>query len=263
MTDSETEICFKDEPWGHILKCLPYKGENSKVISATQMKNAKKTWNGVANQFEPRLLCYHTSSLSRPESLQKNNLCILPIKNGEYLLTKTNIYKSLSYEGSNIVSIKRDTSSLILNIGESETSLIDNLRYSGIFERPEILGEPITHGPLLNGRHRTDTFKMKLGNEVIQVQGVQYEVDACFETENQILILEGKSNTREIGDFNIRQLYYPYRTILNIVGEKKEILCGFLHQHKGIIHIWLFTFEDPMCMNSIKQVGHSMYKFSS
>ena len=79
---------------------------------------------------------------------------IISIKNGEYLLTKNNIYYTLPYNKTKIIEIKKNDNSLLLSIGNSETSLIDNLRYSGLFEKKTYLGEKILFGPLLNGRHR-------------------------------------------------------------------------------------------------------------
>ena len=132
-----------DNYWEHILTECKYNKENNFNISANQIKNCKKSWKGKKCQFEPRLLCYQTNLSQRPDIFKKYDLCILPIKNGEYILTKNNIFNNIDYtiKEKDIIKINKDNSSLILSIGDSETSLIDNLRYSGIFERNEILGE--------------------------------------------------------------------------------------------------------------------------
>jgi hypothetical protein len=57
-------------PWTHILKCVDYKGEDNFVITADQIKASGKSWTGPASQFEPRLLCYQTSSDARPEEFK-------------------------------------------------------------------------------------------------------------------------------------------------------------------------------------------------
>jgi hypothetical protein len=250
------------EPWDHILQTLKFNGESEFIVSADNIKECGKSWKGAANQFEPRLLCYQTSTTTRPTAFKKNGLYILPIKNGTYLLTKQNIYMPLDYSGGQTFVIKRDNSSVILGIGNSETSLIDNMRYSGVFEREEILGEPITHGPLLNGRHRIN-MDMKLGGKDINISGVQYETDSCYESKNKILIIEGKSCTKEIDSFNIRQLYFPFREATRLAKNTKEIVCVFVHELKGKIHVWKYTFENVEMMDSIKVVGHYVYTFSS
>ena len=252
-------------PWTHILKCVEYKGEDNFVITADQIKASGKSWAGPASQFEPRLLCYQTSSDARPEEFKTRGLYIFPIKNGTYILTKYNIYMPLVYEEKPAVLINRDLSSAMLNIGGSETSLIDNLRYSGVFERPEILGEKITHGPLLNGRHRISLEDMRFGvsSPAITISGVQYETDSCFESAGKILIIEGKSSAKPIDSFNIRQLYFPYREALRISSGKKEICCLFINELGGLVRIWKYMFQDPKRLDSLTLVGYYIYKFSS
>jgi hypothetical protein len=253
----------KDGPWEHILKGVGYKLDIlSMVITAAQIKQQKDTWKGDANQFEPRLLCYQTNSNDRPAIFKENGLFLIPIKNGSYLITKFNPYYPLDYsypDTQMVYDLKNDASSLVLRIGNSETSLIDNLRYSGVFERPEILGEKITHGPLLNGRHRC-TFDMMLGDQEISIEGTQYEVDTCLESTNNILLIEGKSGKKQIDSFNIRQLYFPYRELYKVCAGKKTIIPVFIHELGGVIHIWKYVFEDYMKME-IKVVGHYMYRF--
>jgi hypothetical protein len=261
-TEATMTSLFTDEPWSHILKTMNYDNQDELIITADDIKQSGKSWKGKANQFEPRLLAYQTSFKSRPQVFKNHSLFMLPIKNGTYLLTKHNIYKELDYSSSEEVTpIKRNTDSLVLSIGDSETSLIDNLRYSGVFERPEILGEEIKYGPLLNGRHRCD-LDFKLGTTPISIKGVQYETDSCFESTNRVLIIEGKSSSSEIDSFNIRQLYFPYRTIKAAVGDKKEIICVFVHKLKDIVHVWKYTFEDIDAMDSIKLLGHYTYTFN-
>jgi hypothetical protein len=255
-----------DAIWNHILTCVKYADEDTFTLTADTIKECGKTWTGAKSQFEPRLLCYQTSNHSRPEIFKSKGIYIFPIKNGTYILTKNNIYIPLTYsEDAPLTLLARDTSSVMLSIGDSETSLIDNLRYSGVFERPEILGEKITHGPLLNGRHRI-SLEMKLSSvsPPISISGVQYETDSCFESAGKILLIEGKSSAKPIDSFNIRQLYFPYREALRLSASKKEIICLFIHElPNGIIRIWKYTFADPSTLDSIRLTGSYRYRFHS
>jgi hypothetical protein len=246
------------EPWVHILDSLKYNGEEQFNIAATQIKECGKTWKGTKSQFEPRLFAYQTSDESRPEIFKKLGLYILPVKNGSYILIKTNVYMSLDYSHVDPFPIARDTSSTMLQLGDSETSLIDNLRYSGVFERPEILGEQITHGPLMNGRHRI-AAEFSIGNNKLSISGVQYETDGCYESKNHILIIEGKST--KCKTFNIRQLYFPYREAMRLSSGKKKVACLFIHSLNDVIHIWKYDFTDVNVMDSIRMTGHYAYKF--
>ena len=212
--------------WEHILNTINYKGIDEKIITSKDIKNARDTWKGKKSQFEPRLLCKHDTYDTLPYIFKTYNICIISIKNGEYLLTKTHIYY--------------------------------DLRYSGLFESKEYLNEPILFGSLLNGRHRCN-FSMKLGDKNIDVKGSQYETDGCYESENKIIVIECKTN--KLNNFNIRQLYYPYRTIYNYVKDKKEIITLFITTYEDIIYIWKIIFTNPLDLTSIKCISYNRYKF--
>ncbi len=142
----------KNNVWKHIFNEIKYDGKQDICISAEQIKKCKKSWKGENCQFEPRLLCKQDCDDDRPQIFKDNNLCIISIKNGEYLLTKNNIYFKLPYKKTKTIEIEKNDDSLLLSIGNSETSLIDNLRYSGLFEKKQYLGEKILFGlsePLL------------------------------------------------------------------------------------------------------------------
>ena len=246
--------------WAHILASLSYKGEDGFLITADQLKESKKGWAGPASQFEPRLLCYQTSAASRPATLQTLGLYILPVRNGTYRLGKTNVYTPLNYAMTTPPTVlARCEGSLMLKIGASETSLLDNLRYCGVFDA--VLGEPVLYGPLLNGRHRIDAT-LRLGPDTLEIKGVQYETDSCFESATKVLILEGKSSAKPIDSFNIRQLYFPYREAMKAVAGKKEVVCAFVHELKGVVHLWTYTFAEVDRMDSILLTGHRTYAFS-
>lgn len=250
----------KNNIWKHIFNEIKYNGDKEIVITAEEIKKCGKTWKGKNNQFEPRLLCKQDCVEDKPEIFKDYNINIISIKNGEYLLTKNVIYFNLEYPKVKINEIKKNDDSLLLNIGNSESSLIDNLRYSGLFEKSQYLGEKILFGSLLNGRHRC-SFKTKIGTKEVDIEGSQYETDACYESKNKILLIECKG-VNNLSSFNIRQLYYPYRTIYDKVNGMKEIITLFINKDKNnVIHIWKFEFENPIVMTSIKNTGYHKYEF--
>lgn len=247
--------------WEFILNFINYDGTGDILITSDQIKEIGKLNKDIKSQFEPRLLCKQDTEEGRPEIFKKYGLFIIAVKNGTYLLTKNNIYTTNIYNHLlPIEYIEKNTKSLLLNIGDSETSMLDNLRYSGLFEDEFYLGEQILFGPLLNGRHRC-SFETTISDKKISIEGVQYETDACYESENKVLLIECKSIPST--SFNIRQLYYPYRSIYDIVCDKKEIVSLFITKDKkNIIHIWKYIFENPLVMTSIKCVGYNKYKFN-
>lgn len=259
---------LKNNIWNHIFNEIKYNGNKEVVITADEIKKCGKTWKGKNNQFEPRLLCKQDCVEDKPEIFKDYNINIISIKNGEYLLikngeyllTKNVIFFNLEYSKIKINKIKKNADSLLLNIGNSESSLIDNLRYSGLFEKSQYLGEKILFGSLLNGRHRC-SFKTKIGSKEVNIEGSQFETDACYESKNKILLIECKG-VNNLSSFNIRQLYYPYRTIYDKVNGEKEIMTLFINKDKNnVIHIWKFEFENPLVMTSIINIGYHKYEF--
>jgi hypothetical protein len=256
--DENNENNENDE-WVHIFKCISYDGTNEITINSGQIKDAGKTWKGKKSQFEPRLLCKQDTYEKRPEIFKRYGICILSIENGIYLLTKTNIYHMLLYNNiSDIIEINKNSNSLLLQMGNSEMSMIDNLRYSGLFESHEYLNETILFGSLLNGRHRC-SFNTLLGKTEITVSGSQYETDSCYESATKILLIEGKGGNNE--SFNIRQLYYPFRSIYDVIQNKKEIIPIYINtDSKKIVHIWKFVFTNTSELTSISCIAYNKYK---
>jgi len=248
--------------WSHILEYCKYSPEltDNFVITSKQIKESKQTWSGKKSQFEPRLLCKQDTKECRPNIFKQYGLNILSIKNGTYLLTHDNIYvtlKNLEVQNKNVSKIALKHYSSILQIGDSETSLLDNLRYNGVLE--DEIGEKILYGPLLGGRHRCH-FTTILGEKKIVVAGSQYETDGCFETENKVCIIEVKS--KSVKSFNIRQLYYPYRVIYDKIGDTKEIICLFIYRDKKkVIHIFKYKWINPKIMMNIVCIGYKTYTY--
>ena len=228
------------------------------ILTSANIKKCNQTWKGKKNQFEPRLLCKMDSSKSRPKIFIDNNIFILSIKNGTYALIKENIYIPLIKYHCVPNIIHKKNNSLILDIGESETSMLDKMYYNNILDN--IIGEKINYGPLLGGRHRCN-FNTIVGSEHIEIQGSQYETDGCYETDNYVCIVEAKSI--QCIDFNIRQLYYPFREVYKKVGEKKKIICLFVYKDKkNIIHIHKFKWGNYKKMLDIENIGYYQYCFN-
>ena len=159
---SDKETTDKNKIWEHIFKCVDYDCEDEKIITAEDIKKAGKEWKGKANQFEPRLLCKQDTDEERPEIFKKNNICILSIENGKYLLTKNTIYYNLEYPKLQHTTIKKNTASLLLKLGNSESTLLDNLKYSGIFEKENYLNEKIFREEQLMKKYNFDNLRKDL-----------------------------------------------------------------------------------------------------
>ena len=226
------------------------------VIHSSQIKKSRKTWNGKDNQFEPRLLCKMDTSFSRPKIFKENNISMFSLKNGVYALIKEDIYVHLNTYYIAPMKIEDKTNSLLLKIGNSESTMLDKLYYNHILN--DIIGEKIIYGPFLIGRHRCN-FDTIIGSTLIKIRGCQYETDGCYETNNYICIIEAK--TVKCKDFNIRQLYFPFREVYKIIENKKKIICLFIYKDKkdNSIHIYKYKWNDYKRMLDIENIGYYKY----
>ena len=78
-------------------------------------------------------------------------------------------------------------------------------------------------------------------------KGVQTEVDAGYEGEDTVVLIEAK-NTK-VKDIIIRQLYYPYRQWWH--HTKKDTTVLLFEYNEGMYHLWQFEFKDPSEYTSI------------
>ena len=210
--------------------------------------------------LKPRLFCYQPTRETQPKFFKENKLCCLSIANGTYLLTTANIYQNLNYTSDEIMEVKVPPSSVLSTSRKSEADLLNKIRHSGILERKEILGEEILFD-FITGRNR-HTFSTFLNDEKIEIKNPQFESDALYETKNKILLIEAKSGNKKYTNFNIRQLYFPFRYFYDKMNIKKEIINLFVTYDKksSIIHVFKYIWEKPMDFLGLKCKGHYQYK---
>jgi hypothetical protein len=128
--------------------------------------------------------------------------------------------------------------------------MLNMVQAAGVIER-------ISGGPAhqtISGRRRTPSFdfeiEMKDKSITLSVAGAQIEVDAGFESADEVLLLEAKN--KEIVDFNIRQLYFPYRTIQPQVSKK---LRNFMvSREAGNLLFREYEFTSLGSFSSIKEI---------
>ncbi len=130
----------------------------------------------------------------------------------------------------------------------------------------DFLYEDIVANPKMYGSRRTKTsFEFFVGKEKIVTNNLQMELDLITEYNGIVTIFEGKNNFPN--DFAIYQLYFPFLYYYNLKLKNelpiKEInVCYLLRkkeQGKSKIRIYLYTFENPKNMSSIRLIKNSQY----
>jgi hypothetical protein len=209
---------------------------------------------------EPRLMTKFDSRRARPKLLSDQDLTILPISNGEYVLLRGDGYSDIppvkqaeTYDAGKIKYLQT------IQLGEgirSESQAIDTLFMISALR--SFAGDDSLQ-LTVRGRLRSGDFSFKfrtnVRQEIIDVKGVQIEVDSGYEGK-KIAIVEAKFGSSE--SFIVRQLYYPYRELLRS-GVTKEIVPILLVYSNLIYSLYAFSFQredDYQSIQLVRQVDY-------
>lgn len=201
---------------------------------------------------EPRLMTKFDSSENLPDIFKNNELAILPIKRGSYIIGKFQNYQDVNIN-NNIDVETRNLPDYITTINykniTSEAISLNAAYISGMLE--DIVGEPVI--PTISGRMGTGEFNYQIllndqNSFPISVENSQMEIDGSYESVSKFIILEAKNHYMK--DFIIRQLYYPYKVWKS--NTNKEIIPIMLIKHDNIFNFFVYSFENEDDYNSIK-----------
>jgi hypothetical protein len=196
-----------------------------------------------------------------PPIFRKAGYSILAVANGSYLLFRGNMFATIpDCPVRATYSPRTDFPLKTTGRGAGESDYLDNAFNTGL------LSEFAQCGKLyltIRGRERARQFDFRI-DEIgldISVNGVQIEVDAGFEGERDIFLIEGKIGNRS--HFNIRQLYYPFRHFSQIVPNKNIRPLFFAYDLKRATYLlYEFGFHNPLIFDSIYPVNCSIYSLT-
>jgi hypothetical protein len=225
-------------------------------LSATQIKRACQRFKETGEK-EVRILCKQDSKEDRPDVFIRNNLFLLPVKNGFYNIIRGEGYTNIPEIKKEVIvySSKLDFQLDTTKIGDSEMQHLDYAYAASLIRT-------FTEDPSLvltiRGRKYTPEFNFYIGKQIIKVSSVQTEVDAGYEGKNQIVLIEAKNFSAS--NVIIRQLYYPFRQWQE--HTKKKVVTLFFDKNHGedVYSIWQFEFEDPKDYNSIRLVKSGKFR---
>lgn len=211
---------------------------------------------------EPRLMTKHDTQESVPKPLKSNHLSVLPISRSAYVIGDFKLYKKFP-DTSNIAPRHRrlpEFETLRVDSITSEANAINALKVSGILE--SFLGCDNLY-ETFNGRMGTKQFtfnvdRVSTNPASINVSGAQLEIDGGFECDDCVVIMEAK-NVRH-NDFNVRQLYYPYRLYSSFV--KKPIRLVFSQYTNLTYNLYEYAFVELDNYSSLQLVKQDAYTFS-
>lgn len=230
----------------HILDEIAQNGKF--VISASQIKEFR----------EPRLMTKFDHKINLPCIFASNNLSILPITRGEYIISSFSAYEEFSESSPDVqrISIPPHIQSLSPQFLVSETIALNCASACGILN--DFL-EDDGLIPTVSGRMSSGNFEFGI-NTSSSVQNVsvcnsQIEIDAAYEGIHYLSLFEAKRDLSD--DFLIRQLYYPFRVWNERVT--KMVKPIFLIFSNGMFNLYQYQFDDPRNYNSLRLVKQKNY----
>ena len=226
-------------------------------LSAEQVKKACQRFRRTSEK-EPRLLCKQDSRESRPNIFKKNRLFLLPVENGHYNIIKGEGYVDIPpvEQTTAIYPSKLAFSLDTVKVGNSEMQHLD-YAYATSLIRTFMKDDSLVI--TIRGRKYTPEFEFRVGRQKIKVSSVQTEVDAGYEGEKQVVLVEAKDS--KATNVIIRQLYYPFRQWQKHTD--KKVISLFFNKTKThgekLYSIWQFEFANENDYNSIKLVKSGKY----
>lgn len=190
-----------------------------------------------------------------PRIFWNNGLFLLPINRQGYVIVKGEGYHQLE-RILDSPKIHRTSYPFPISCSDvtSERVYLDYAFSSGLLAK-------VTGANNLNisfgDKRTTPSFSFKVNRSSISVDRAQIEIDAVYENEDEIVIVEAKIGIPNT--FNIKQLYYPLRTFH---GRKKRIRNFFFcfdPDHKTYL-FWEYRFNSYKDFESIELVKCSRYK---
>jgi hypothetical protein len=219
-------------------------------------KNLKKV-----TEREPRLMAKVDDPEHLPNVFRNAGYSLLAITNGSYLIFKGDVFASVpDCSSQSIYDPKTEFPLETIGRGTGESEYLDNAFNTGL------ISDFTKSGKLyltIRGRERTKRFNFLIGasNVEVDVNGVQIEVDAGYEGENDIILVEGKIGNRS--HFNIRQLYYPFRHFSLLVPQKNARTVFFAYDLvKATYSLYEFGFKNPKVFDSIYPIKCCVYSLS-
>lgn len=206
---------------------------------------------------EPRLLTKFDTPSELPRVFRVAGYTILPVKNGEYVIFPGSVFASLPRPDARTFFRPRLPFPLTtIGRGTGESEYLDHAYTTGLLA--EVTG-CATLFQTIRGRERSGAFSFSAGTppRTIAVDGVQIEVDAGYEGERDVILVEAKVGARDV--FNVRQLYYPFRHFSRVTDKRVRPFFFTYDLALGTYTFYEVAFTEPASFHSYTVVAASRF----
>lgn len=203
---------------------------------------------------EPRLMAKHDWSTARPQVFQELGLSMVPVSRSRYRVGRFDLYEPFPATSgpARVFTFPAHIESVDFASLNSESLALNAASIVGMFEH--FLGCGPLHATL-NGRMSSGTFDIELGGQRVTIDRAQMEIDGGFESAECLVLVEAKNSLP--ADFNIRQLYFPFRRFSAVVH--KPVIPLYQLYSNGVFQLFQYEFPDPADMTSIRLVKSAAY----
>jgi hypothetical protein len=248
------ENCLNNEAWEKLFSKYNILGEIDRTgsfkISANQIKEFR----------EPRLMAKFDHKKNLPGIFSENNLAILPITRGDYIISHFDAYHNFEKVDAEVKRVSLPSYIKSLNPSDipSESIALNCAAAS------EIIADFLEDENLVStvsGRMGSGTFSFDMLNKKLQspfrvdVSSSQIEIDAAYEGKRCLAVIEAKHDLAD--DFLIRQLYYPFRLWQSRIS--KAVRPLFLIYSNGVYRLCEYIFTEVNNYNSLILVKQKNY----
>ena len=230
----------------------------------------KKILFEVGSKTNPYDITKLDNTLKYPEILKKDNMALVHLGNGKHkfipFFDKLYLLFENIEENEKIEFLYRP--SILNDFAISESSILStafNHRIIHDFLYSDIVANPKIY---ISERKRGLSFEYFIKNEKFEFNNLQIEIDLTIEYNGYVTVFEAKNvNRRWLKDFNIFQLYNPFRyyyelKLKNKLDIKDITACYLIRKKEGnysIIRLYLYTFENYKDITSLKLIKKREY----
>jgi hypothetical protein len=247
QTKTNSRGIRKKEKWSGIISTLNLDlSQPINYVSAEQIKQI--------SHEEPRLMAKMDRYEQLPKIFKDNNVVLFPLSRKHYAIVKGKGYHEIE-EITDRPATHVTEYPIPQSIAdfESEQVFLNRAYSTGLVERFAKLSG--LSAPL---QIRVDTppFNFRLNRSTIFVDRAQMEIDAITENPDTLVTVEAKIGVP--ATFNIRQIYYPFRTFLQ-KGKKVRNLLFCFEPIKSAYMIWEYEFGPYDKLDSIRLIQSKKY----